>query len=109
MGSAGEFNDPDYLGHFIDGRICSPLSCSNGLSDTKLNALLDAGRTELDQAKRRSIYDKVQMRFNEIIPIVTINWRAQGYATQKNTRGFQNIPGFLTFFSGLMIENAENV
>lgn len=109
MGSAGEFNDPDYLGHFIDGRICSPLSCSNGLSDSKLNALLDAGRTELDEVKRKSIYDKVQMRFNEIIPIVTINWRAQGYATQKNTRGFQNIPGFLTFFSGLMIENAENV
>lgn len=109
MGTAGEYNDPDSLSNFVDGRRGAAYVRSHGFSDDKLNALMDAGRTELDEGKRKAIYDEWQARALELAPIVGINWRSQGYATQVNVKGFQNIPGFLTFYSGSVIETTENV
>lgn len=109
MGTAGQYNDPDALANFVDGRRGASFVRSFGFSDDKMNELLDAGRAELDEAKRKAIYDEWQARALELAPIVGINWRSQGYATQKNVQGFQNIPGFLTFYSGSVIETAENV
>ena len=107
MGTAGQYNDPDALANFVDGRRGASFVRSHGFSDDKLNELLDAGRAEIDQAKRKAIYDEWQARSLETVPLVGINWRAQGYATQKAVSGFANIPGFLTFYSGSMIELAE--
>jgi ABC-type transport system substrate-binding protein len=81
---------------------------SFGFDDEELNRLMDEGRTELDPAKRKAIYDQWQARSLELAPMIGINWRSQGYATQANVQGFKNIPGFLTFYSGSILETAEN-
>jgi peptide/nickel transport system substrate-binding protein len=107
MGSAGMYNDPDALSSFVDGRLGSSFSRSFGFDDAELNDLIDKGRAEIDQAKRKDIYDRWQARALETVPLVGINWRSQGYATQTAVSGFANIPGFLTFYSGSMIEEAE--
>ncbi len=108
MGTAGDYNDPDALANFVDGRRGASYVRSFGFDDEELNRLMDEGRAELDPAKRKAIYDQWQARSLELAPMVGINWRSQGYATQKNVEGFTNIPGFLTFYSGSTLETAEN-
>jgi len=107
MGTAGQYNDPDALSNFVDGRLGDSFVRSHGFNDPELNELMDKGRAEIDQAKRKDIYDRWQARALETVPLVGINWRSQGYATQTAVSGFANIPGFLTFYSGSMIEEAE--
>jgi peptide/nickel transport system substrate-binding protein len=106
MGTAAEYNDPDSLANFVDGRRGASFVRSHGFNDDRINELLDAGAAEIDPAKRKAIYDQWQARCIETVPMVGVNWRAQGYATQKSVEGFRNIPGFLTFYSGLMLEHA---
>ena len=107
MGSAGDYNDPDALANFVDGRRGLSFVRSYGFSDDALNDLMDRGRAEVEFKARKAIYDEWQRRALELAPIVGINWRAQGYATQTSVSGFKGLPGFLTFWSGLMIEEAE--
>lgn len=107
MGTAGQYNDPDALSNFVDGRLGDSFVRSHGFNDPELNSLIDAGRAEIDATKRKEIYDRWQARCLETVPLVGINWRSQGYATQASVSGFANIPGFLTFYSGSMIEEAE--
>lgn len=105
MGSAGDFNDPDALTNFLDGSRGDSYVRSLGFIDEEINRLLAAGRQELDTEKRKDIYDQLYRRALEQTPIATINWRAQGYASQKDVSGFKNIPGFLTFYSGYTLED----
>jgi peptide/nickel transport system substrate-binding protein len=107
MGTAGQYNDPDALTNFVDGRRGASFVRSHGFSDDKLNDLMDRGRAEIDPVKRKAIYDEWNARAIETVPIVGINWRAQGYGFQKGVSGFANIPGFLTFYSGSTIETAQ--
>jgi len=107
MGSAGDFNDPDALSKFFDGSLSASYARSFGFKDDAISDLFTAGRQESDDTKRKDIYRKLQARALELAPIVPINWRAQGYGYQKYVSGFKNIPGFLTFFSGMTIENVE--
>ncbi len=107
MGTAGQYNDPDALSDFMDGRLGDSFIRSYGFNDDALNALIDQGRSEIDPDRRKAIYDAWQKRALEVVPLVGINWRSQGYATQTAVEGFVNIPGFLTFYSGSMIEEAE--
>ena len=107
MGTAGQYNDPDALSNFVDGRRDASFVRSFGFSDDALNELTDRGAAEIDEAERKAIYDQWQARAIETVPLVGINWRAQGYAWQNGVNGFANIPGFLTFYSGSMIELAE--
>ena len=107
MGTAGDFNDPDSLARFLDGTLGNSYARSPGFIDKELNALIAAGRKELDTEKRKAIYKKLNLRALEMAPIVTLNWRAQGYASQTYVEGFKNMPGFLTFYSGLTLENTS--
>ena len=43
----------------------------------------------------------------EQAPIVGLTWRSQGYAMKKTVSGFKNLPGALTFYSGLTFETAS--
>ena len=105
MGTTGNFNDFDALGRFLDDTPGASYARSPGFIDKEINDLMAAGRQELDPEKRKAIYRKVHLRALDLAPIVTLNWRAQGYATQKYVEGFKNMPGFLSFASGLTLEN----
>jgi peptide/nickel transport system substrate-binding protein len=107
MGSAGDFNDPDALTKFFDGSLSTSYARSFGFKDERISSLFANGRQESDLAKRKEMYGELQQRALDTAPIVPINWRAQGYGYQNYLSGFTNIAGFLTFFSGMTIENIK--
>jgi peptide/nickel transport system substrate-binding protein len=39
--------------------------------------------------------------------LVGVAWRSQAYAMRKPLSGFANLPGFLSFYSGLTLENVS--
>ena len=82
----------------MDGR-----SIRKGSADA-ITKLLGAGRAEFDPAKRGAIYTDLQKQILANTPIVSLAWRAQGYAMAADVTGFTNMPGALTFFSGTTLE-----
>ncbi|HWK45458.1 MAG TPA: ABC transporter substrate-binding protein [Stellaceae bacterium] len=106
IGNAGDSNDPDGLSAYIDGELPPSYSRSFGLAVPRLHELLAQGRAEFDQAKRQAIYAEVEKTTQEHAPFVGLAWRSQGYAMARNLQGFHNLPGALTFYSGLTLEQA---
>jgi peptide/nickel transport system substrate-binding protein len=107
MGTAAESNDPDGVANQIDGNLSPSYGRSINLPTPRIHELLSQGRAEFDQDKRRAIYAEVQRLVLDEANFVGIAWRAQGYAFSKDLKGFQNLPGALTFFSGLTLDQAE--
>ncbi|HEY3846392.1 MAG TPA: ABC transporter substrate-binding protein [Acetobacteraceae bacterium] len=104
-GGACDNNDPDGLGSLIDGTLSPSASRSYGMDVPGLHELLIAGEKEFDPAKRKQIYARVMDLVLDQAPIVTLCWRSQAYAMTKDVQGFHNIPGQLTFFSGITLED----
>lgn len=104
-GLAADSNDPDALTSVIDGGLSPSISRSAHLPLPKIQGLLQAGRSEFDVAKRRLIYHDLEQAALEEVPMVGLCWRKQGYGMAKQVNGFTNLPGQLTFFSGVTIEN----
>jgi peptide/nickel transport system substrate-binding protein len=77
---------------------------SFGLKSDRISKLLEAGRSAFDDAKRRAIYREMEQVAIEEVPMVGLTWRSQGYATRKGVSGFRNLPGALTFYSGITLE-----
>jgi len=107
QGSSGDSNDPDALAQVIDGELVASYARSFAMPTPKLHELLAAGRAEFDPAKRRAIYDQVQTVALEEAPIVSLCWRSQGYGMAKDMSGFHNLPGALTFYSGITLEETS--
>ncbi len=106
-GTAADSNDPDALTSVIDGGLSPSMSRSANLPLPKIQALLQAGRSEFDPAKRKAIYHDLEAAALEEVPMVGLCWRKQGYAMGKQVSGFTNLPGQLTFFSGVTIETVS--
>jgi len=105
IGTAGDITDPDFVSdYFASGS--TRLNASPGFSDPRVDELLAAGRAELDEAKRKAIYGELQQRVLELSPSVFLMWRDQSYAAKKGLQGFANLPGFLSFQSGITLEEA---
>ena len=104
MGSVGAYNDPDSVTTFI-GSGTNAYSRSFGFSSPHIDRLLTAGRTELDQKKRMAIYDELQKAAFAEMPFVGLTWRAQAYGMQRSISGFRNLPGALTFYSPISLED----
>lgn len=104
MGSAGDFNDPDSMAQFLDGSQTPNYTRSHGYNNPKLNELFEQGRAELDVAKRKAIYREMEKLALEDAALVGVAWRSQAYAMRKPLTGFANLPGFLSFYSGLTLE-----
>ncbi len=107
MGTAADSNDPDGLSNFIDGSLSASYVRSTGLPIPRITELLAAGRAEFDESKRREIYKEIERITIEQAPIVGLTWRSQGYAMRKGVSGFRNLPGALTFYSGLTFETTD--
>ncbi|WP_426956486.1 ABC transporter substrate-binding protein [Muricoccus radiodurans] len=107
MGTAADSNDPDGIANFIDGSLSPSYVRSFGLKVDRITELLNAGRAEFDEAKRRDIYREMERIAIEQAPMVGLTWRSQGYAMRREVTGFQNLPGALTFYSGLTFETAN--
>lgn len=107
-GTAGDIADPDWLSNFFyGGEQLVRLNNSAHFNDPEINLLLDKGRVTLDPAEREKIYGQFVNRALEQSPFVYLIWRDQSFGLRKNVKGFTNIPGFLTFQSGITIEDTE--
>lgn len=107
QGTAADSNDPDGIANFIDGSLAPSYVRSHGLKIDRITELLAAGRAELDEGKRREIYREMERVAIEQVPLVGLTWRSQGYAMRRQVTGFRNLPGALTFYSGLTFETTE--
>ncbi len=103
-GTTADSNDPDGLTNMIDSSLGASASRSYELKDPEISRLLAAGRAEFDEGKRRAIYLDLQKQMIDNPTMVSLAWRSQGYAMAKDVTGFTNMPGALTFFSGLTLE-----
>jgi ABC-type transport system substrate-binding protein len=104
-GTAGDFNDPDALTSLLAGGQTGSYARSFGYSNAKLDELLDKGRAEFDPEKRKAIYRELETIALADAALVGLAWRSQGYGLKKSGKGFKNLPGALTFFSGLTVED----
>lgn len=103
-GTTADSNDPDGLAAIVDSSLGPSAARSYKLDTPEISKLFAQGRAEFDEAKRRDIYLELQRRAIEQTPIIGLAWRAQGYAMRREVSGFANLPGALTFFSGLSLE-----
>ena len=103
-GTAADNNDPDGLANLIDGSLSPSYVRSFGVRVPKIEDLLKAGRAEFDPAKRKIIYQEMESLAIAEAPVVGLAWRSQGYAMQRDVTGFKNLPGALSFNSGLTFE-----
>jgi peptide/nickel transport system substrate-binding protein len=104
QGTAADNNDPDSLSPIIDGTLSPSYARSINLPIPKLHELLAAGRSEFDLAKRRAIYAEIEKVAGDEVPMIGLAWRSQAYAMAKDVTGFHNLPGALTFYSGITFE-----
>jgi peptide/nickel transport system substrate-binding protein len=104
-GTAGDFNDPDALTSLLASGQTGSYSRSFGYSNPKVDELLDKGRAEFDLEKRKAIYRELEELALKDAALVGLAWRSQGYGLKKSGKGFKNLPGALTFFSGITLED----
>ena len=103
-GTTADSNDPDGLSALVDSTLGPAAARSFDFKDDSIAKALAAGRAEFDPAKRGAIYTELQRLILAQTPIVSLAWRAQGYAMAAGVKGFTNMPGALTFFSGTTLE-----
>lgn len=104
IGTGPDIADPDAIAdYYQSGGI--RLNNAPGWSNARVDELLQMGRMELDDAKRKEIYGELQQIVLDESPLVFLMWREQSYAAKKGLSGFTNIPG-LSFQSGLTLEEA---
>jgi len=105
VGTGGDIADPDYLSdYYQSGDI--RLNNAPGYSNARVDELLQLGRQTIDPEERKAIYAELQEIALEESPLVYLMWRDQSYAATKDLQGFANLPGFLSFQSGITLEEA---
>jgi peptide/nickel transport system substrate-binding protein len=107
MGTGPDTNDPDGLATVVDGALPPSYARSYGLKTPDLTALFAAGRAEFDPAKRKDIYRRLEQAAMTQVPIAGLTWRSQAYASARDVQGFTNLPGMLTFMSGMTLETTR--
>ncbi len=105
MGTTADNNDPDGLVNVVDGSLPASFVRSFGMPTPEITELFARGRASFDSAERKEIYRELERVAIETAPIVGLAWRAQGYGMQANVNGFSNLPGQLTFYSGITMED----
>ncbi|RMC37290.1 ABC transporter substrate-binding protein [Paracoccus alkanivorans] len=104
MGTTADNNDPDGLGNVLDGSLPANFSRSYGLETPEISELFAKGRATFDNAERKAIYKQLEEVAIETTPIAGLAWRSQGYGMKASVSGFSNMPGQLTFYSGITLE-----
>lgn len=107
MGTSADSNDPDGISRIVDPSLPTSFVRSANLDLPEIAALFAEGRATFDEDARRDIYRRLEALAIEQVPMVGLAWRAQGYAMNDRVSGFTNMPGQLTFYSGLTLEETE--
>jgi peptide/nickel transport system substrate-binding protein len=105
QGTTTDNNDFDGAATVLDGQLPPNNARSVNIPTPETHALFEKGRAEFDFAKRKAIYAELTRQALDECFLVGLAWRAQGYAMAKDVDGFVNLPGAMTFFSGLTLED----
>lgn len=104
MGTTASNNDPDGLTNILDGSLPASFVRSFGMETPEITEAFALGRAEFDPVARKEIYRRLEEAAINTVPMVGLAWRSQGYAMQNAVTGFSNMPGQLTFYSGITLE-----
>lgn len=104
MGTTAANNDPDGLTNVLDGSQPASFVRSFEMETPEITELFAKGRATFDAEERKEIYKELEKVAIETAPLVGLAWRSQGYAMKSGVSGFSNLPGQLTFYSGIMFE-----
>jgi peptide/nickel transport system substrate-binding protein len=107
MGTAGDYDDPDALSSLLGGGQTGSYARPFGYDNPRVNELLAKGRAEYDIDKRKAIYKELAEVSYEDSAFIGLALRSQGYGLKKSVAGFKNLPGMLTFFSGITLEDTK--
>lgn len=104
-GDTGVVTDPSYLRSWVvDSRN---FNASWGYKNETITKLLDDGLKAENDSEKHEIYQKVYAEWAKDVPFATINTRQQAFAFRDGVSGFENLPGFLTFYSGYSFVNTS--
>jgi len=95
------YTDPDtyfFFRYRTDGQNL------NNMDDPEINQALDAGRTEMDQAKRKDAYSRAQMLWVDSLPGPIFAHRSTAHAATPGIKGFTPHPAFQQDFAGVSRE-----
>ena len=70
-----------------------------------MDELLRKRRAEFDAAKRKAICRELEQVALTDAGVVGLVGQSQGYGLKTSGTGFKNLPGALTFFSGITLED----
>lgn len=91
--------DPDFMyTYYYTG---TRVPAANRFSDPEIDAWLDEARQLSDQDARKALYDKIQAKTLDLVPIAPLFYREQGEASQNDVHGHEYI-GSLGYTSTLL-------
>ncbi len=96
--------DPDGVTTLIDPSLSPTFLRSRGFEVEGLSALLEAGRSELDEAKRVEIYRQADALVAAATPVAGICYRATGFASSTRVTGLTMLPDQLSPFSSVLFD-----
>jgi peptide/nickel transport system substrate-binding protein len=84
------YKDPDHLRYVFHSNQVPPVGGNRGFySNPKVDALLDAGRAELDMGKRQPTYLEAQRLLSDDSPYVYLWYKLNHVVTAKNVKGYK--------------------
>ncbi len=104
MGTTADNNDPDGLSTVVDGSLPASFVRSYAMETPEISELFQRGRATFDTEERKTIYKELEQVAIDTAPMVGLAWRSQGYGMKEGVEGFTNMPGQLTFYSGITLE-----
>lgn len=104
-GNVGMVPGPSYITSLVSGP--ANYTRSFGYSNEDLNAALDGGLRATDPKVQKEKYDTAREIIATDAPLISVATRAQGYAVSDKVKGFKQLPGFLSFYSGYALATAS--
>jgi glutathione transport system substrate-binding protein len=105
-GLSGDYLDPDFYFKYFYSKG-SPYVRPPYFDDLVVNDLLTRGRAALDREERKVIYRDLEKRLLDESPWIFLVRREQPYAYHSRVSGFEQLPSFLTPYSGVTLKYVE--
>jgi glutathione transport system substrate-binding protein len=105
-GLSGDYLDPDFYFKYFYSQG-SPYLRPPYFDDPVVNDLLMRGRAALDREERKVIYHDLEKSLLDQSPWIFLCRREQPYAYHSRVSGFEQLPSFLTPYSGVTLKYVE--
>ncbi len=97
------YDDPDALGNFYESSGAF-YGRAHDFQDPELDALFAKGRETTDFAERHKLYCELEKKGLEKAYWVFMTWRPNMYGLRADVKGFEKIPGMVSFLTPTTLE-----